>query len=73
MRGRPILGAICGLLFGFFVALDLFAMGVVGSQSPLLLVLPVAGLVLGVVLGLAAPFRRSRAVVPGSPSGPVTP
>lgn len=70
MRGRPILGAICGLLFGFFVGLDLFALGAVGSQSPLLLILPLAGLVLGVALGLVAPFRRARAAAPGGPATP---
>lgn len=60
-RGRPILGAVTGLLFGLFLALDLIMFKVVDSGSPLVLVLPVVGLVGGIVLGLTAPLRRGPA------------
>ncbi len=59
-RGRPVLGAIMGLLFGLFVALDLVFFKVVASGSPLMLVLPIAGVVIGIAGGLAAPFGRER-------------
>jgi hypothetical protein len=67
MKGRPILGAISGLFFGFFLSLDLFAFGVVNSKSPVMIILPVVGLILGIVLGQAAPFRRGRASAPAGP------
>ena len=70
MRGRPILGAVTGLLFGVFCALDLIMFKVVGSGTPLVLVLPVLGLVGGIVLGVTAPFRRGRAGVGDTPAAP---
>jgi hypothetical protein len=59
-HGRPILGAISGLFFGLFLALDLLAFKVVESDSPVLVILPIALLVLGIVLGLWAPFGRAK-------------
>jgi len=56
-RGRPVLGAIMGLLFGLFLGFDLALMGVVPLESVLLVVLPLAGLVLGIALGMTAPLR----------------
>ena len=57
-RGRPVLGAIAGFLFGVFVAADLFLFGVVALDSILLTVLPIVGLVGGILLGRWAPLRR---------------
>ena len=43
-RGRPVRGAIAGLFFGLFLALDLVIFGVVAIDSNVLAVLPVLGL-----------------------------
>ena len=59
-RGRPVLGAIAGFLFGVFLGLDLWLLGAVRSDSVLLTALPFLGLVAGVALGLTAPLRRGR-------------
>jgi hypothetical protein len=56
-RGRPVLGAIMGLLFGLFLGLDLAMLGVVPLESPMLVVLPLLGLLLGIGLGLSAPLK----------------
>lgn len=57
-KGRPVIGAVSGLIFGLFVGIDLWLLGRVRLDSPLLGVLPVACLVLGLGLGLWAPFGR---------------
>ena len=57
-RGRPVLGAVAGLLFGLFLAVDLLMLGVIVSDSPLFAVLPAVFLVAGFLLGVAAPLRR---------------
>lgn len=62
LRGRPFLAAIAGLFLGLFGGLDLVFAGVLSSSSVLLLVLPVALLVVGVVVGL---LQR-----PGTATGP---
>jgi hypothetical protein len=67
-RGRPVLGAIAGLLFGVFVGLDLWLFGVVPSDSVVLTVLPFLGLVLGLVLGLTGPIGRRRGAAPTPPT-----
>jgi hypothetical protein len=56
MRGaRPVLGAFSGFCLGLFLAFDLFVLKVIASDSPLFVALPIVFLVLGIVLGLAAP------------------
>ena len=60
-QGRPVLGAINGFFLGLFVAVDLLLFGVVQLDSVLLAILPLAGIVVGVVLGFWAPLARSRA------------
>ena len=55
MKGHPILGVIAGFLFGDFLALLLLGMGVLATDSILLIVLPIAGLVLGLALAAADP------------------
>jgi hypothetical protein len=59
-RGRPILGAISGLLLGLFLGLDLFFFGVIPLDSIVITALVVIGLVGGVALGLLAPLGRSN-------------
>lgn len=56
MRGRPVLGAIAGFFFGAFIGFDLFVLGVLPLQSIVLTILPVLGVIGGIVLGRTAPF-----------------
>jgi uncharacterized YccA/Bax inhibitor family protein len=65
-RGRPVLGAICGLFLGIFVALDLLMFNVRPLDTLSVVVLPLVGLVLGIVIGLAAPFGKKAP----PPTGP---
>jgi hypothetical protein len=60
-RGRPVLAAISGLFTGLFVALDLVFFGVIRLDNLAVTVLPVVGLVAGIVLALWAPIGRARA------------
>ncbi len=53
-----MLGAISGLLFGLFFGITLFMFKVYQSDSPMLLVMPVLGFILGIALALWAPIRR---------------
>jgi hypothetical protein len=70
-RGRPVLGAICGLLLGVFLTLDLHMLHVWSLGKASETVLPIAGLVVGLGLGLLGPLRRRSAG--GSPSTPPAP
>jgi hypothetical protein len=60
MRGRPILGFISGLLFGFFVALLLAQLGVTSLTTSVLIGLPIVGALVGLLLASWAPFGRRR-------------
>jgi hypothetical protein len=51
-------GAIYGLLFGVLLGLDGLLLGVVPSDSPVIAVLPLLGLIGGLVLGLTTPLKR---------------
>jgi len=59
MRGRPVLGVICGFFFGLFVAVLLQQLSIRPLDSVGLIGFPVVGVVLGLVLAAAAPFGRS--------------
>lgn len=59
-RGRPVVGAIAGLLLGVFLALDAVLLGLVPTNAAVLTALPVLGLALGIAVGLTAPFARLR-------------
>ena len=61
MRGRPVLAAVSGFFFGLFVGLDVLFFGVVQLDSVLLTVLPIVGLVAGIVLARWAPIGGRRA------------
>ena len=64
-RGRPILGAIAGFFFGFFVALDLLFFGVIPLKSAVITILPILGIILGLVVAKFAPLgRRDVPTVP---------
>ena len=58
MKGRPVLGIVSGLLFGFFVALLLQQLSIVPFTTLTLIGLPIVGLVLGIVLSAWAPLGR---------------
>lgn len=60
-RGRPVLGGVAGFLLGVFLGFDLWLLGVVGSDSATLTVLPFLGLALGLAAAYWAPLRRRRA------------
>jgi hypothetical protein len=60
-RGRPIRGAVAGLLFGLFVSLDLVIFGVLALDANVLALFPVLGIAAGVALGMGAPLRRRSA------------
>ena len=66
-RGRPLLGAISGFFLGLFVGLDLLFFGVVPLDSVVITAAPVVGLVLGLVLALAAPLGRSKSAPGAAP------
>lgn len=60
VRGRPVLGALCGLLLGAFLAFDLLQMSFMPLDSVLVVAVPVGGFVLGALLGMIAPLRFLR-------------
>jgi hypothetical protein len=64
LRGHPVLGVIGGLLFGVFLVADLMLWSISYPTSILLFGLPIAGVVVGLALGLWGPLR------PGSAAGP---
>lgn len=59
-RGRPVLGAIFGLLFGLFLAVDLLLLGLISLDSPFVVLLPVVFLIVGIAGGLLAPLGSPR-------------
>jgi hypothetical protein len=71
MKGSPIRGAVSGLLFGLFLGLFVLTFGLVATDSILLVVLPVLFLVVGIALGVVAPFKRDRLQRPAhTPTAP---
>lgn len=58
MKGRPILGVMSGFMFGLFLGPTLFLWGVIPLHSNLIVILPLAGIVLGLVMAWWAPFGR---------------
>lgn len=57
-KGRPVLGTLAGLLFGAGLAVELLVLGIVPLDSAVVTVVPFAGMVVGAMIGLWAPFRR---------------
>jgi len=58
VKGRPVLGIISGLLFGFFVALLLQQLAIAPLTTLTLIGFPIAGVVLGIILSAWAPLGR---------------
>lgn len=69
-HGHPVLGAIAGLFFGLFLDAFLVIFSVFATDSIWLAVIPIAGIVLGIVWGLWAPLGRRP--VPPAESQPMT-
>jgi hypothetical protein len=66
-KGRPIRGAIFGFLTFFFIGLDLLFFGVIPLKSAVITVLPIVGIVFGLVWAYLAPLKRRGAGVPAAP------
>jgi hypothetical protein len=58
MKGKPFLGMISGFFFGIFGGLTLFLFGVIPLDSHLLWILPIVGIVLGLLMATWAPFGK---------------
>jgi len=70
MRGRPILGAISGLLFGLFLSVNLMLWGLWPLDRVSVFGLPILFLLIGLGLAMVAPLGRGKAggnVKPGTP------
>ncbi len=65
MKGRPILGVITGFLFGLFLGITLFLYGVIPLSSDLLWILPLLGILFGLIMAAWAPFGKSAEPAPG--------
>jgi hypothetical protein len=57
-HGRRVLGALAGFVFGGSLGVVLLTAGVVTLDSIVLVILPFAGLVLGLAWSWWAPFGR---------------
>ena len=64
MKGRPILGVTTGFLFGLFLGITLFLYGVIPLSSDMLWILPLLGILLGLIMAAWAPFGKSVEPVP---------
>jgi hypothetical protein len=56
MRGRPVLGVVSGFLFGLATAFTLLLFGSLPTSSIWLVLLPILGVVLGLLMAWWAPF-----------------
>ena len=72
-RGHPALGGFAGFLFGLSLDVTLLVFGVLRLDSILLVILPVALLLLGVLWGVWAPFGARRDAVPAQTQPPAPP
>ena len=58
MKGHPVLGSITGFFFGLFLAVSLFLYGVIPLSSAWLWILPLVGILLGLIMAAWAPFGK---------------
>lgn len=72
MRGRPVLGAISGLLFGAFLAITLQQFSIRPLDNFSVIGLPIIGLLLGLGLAAWAPFGRRPPAKVAAPVAAVT-
>jgi hypothetical protein len=66
-KGRPVMGAIFGFLFFLFVALDLLFFGVIPLNSPVITILPLIGIVFGLVWAMLGPLPGKGEQPPSGP------
>ena len=77
MKGRPFLGVFSGFFFGLFGAATLFLFGAIPLDSHLVWILPIVGILLGLLMATWAPFgsgiadSTSDALTP-APAAPST-
>jgi len=64
MKGHPILGTITGFFFGLFLAVSLFLYGVIPLSSPWVWILPLVGILLGLIMAAWAPFGKGPEPAP---------
>jgi len=64
MKGHPILGITTGFLFGLFLGITLFLFGVIPLSSDWLWILPLLGILLGLIMAAWAPFGKGAAPSP---------
>ena len=68
-RGRPVLGAFAGFFLFLFLALDLLFFGVIPLKSPIITILPILGIIVGLVVAKFAPLGgRTPATAPRDPT-----
>ncbi len=72
MKGKPFLGMISGFFFGLFGGVTLFLFGVIPLDSHLLWVLPILGIVFGLLMATWAPFGKG-VPEPAPQSAPMAP
>jgi len=70
MKGHAILGVISGFLFGLFLGVTLFLFGVIPLSSQWLWILPLVGILAGLVMAAWAPFGKSAAPQPAAAPPP---
>ena len=63
-RGRPVLGAITGFFLFFFLALDLLFFGVIPLKSPIITIMPILGIIVGLVVARFAPLGGRSSTAP---------
>lgn len=73
MSGHPILGGISGFFFGLFLYLSLWLWGVIPLHSDLGIILPIVGIVLGLVMAWWAPFGGGSPEPPPATAPPAEP
>ena len=73
MKGHAILGVISGFLFGLFLGVTLFLFGVLPLSSQWLWILPLLGILLGLIMAAWAPFGKAAAPQPAPVAAPPPP
>ncbi len=63
MKGRPVLGVISGFLFGLFLAVVLQQFSIWPLDNLIVIGLPIAGILLGLLMAAWAPFGRKQTAV----------
>lgn len=69
MKGKVFLGIISGFMFGLFLGPTLWLWGVIPFASPLMWILPLVGILLGLIMAAWAPFGKGPEASPTSEPG----